>query len=639
MKRALLYIVVWLFAAVALLGGDRELDFAKFVRDLTDLEALSRIDGVPAKMEASYDRSGGNDDGFNPAWLKDRVYTIADLEGPGVIRRMWTARPGGQFRVYLDGSDRPIIDMPTVDFFAARRHPFERPIVGPMGGGNYSYFPIPFAESIKIQITPLAEDGDRDQKYGAYHHVNYEQFPPGTPVRSLTLPLSESERAVLAQAQALWRNPGSDPKRTDREQSSIEGSSVVKPGQTLQLGDIAGPGAIDALYLDFEPRDPKLLRELLFRIRWDDQRLEAVDTPLGDFFGNGFDFVPFKSLPMGLTEEGFYCYFSMPFAERAQLTIQNESELTQARIKWRLVYHRTDEMASTAGYFHAKWRRESVVGVNMHLENKSGDYNYRFLEASGSGRYIGASLNVFNHYFHWWGEGDHMIFVDDEVWPPAIHGTGTEEYFNDAWGFHDYIFAPGAAPDRREQNVNATSGVLIHGLGSGHYWGPNSVFVFHIVDSVPFKKRIVVSLEHGSENEMTNDYASTAYWYAAAPSRDFFVMRPVEERRNLDPVLWETTRQQKLQQYGVSLRRQLENAASAVQGFPTDHWVYRPRVRLLRYVVRNYDLLGLTIEQRDRIQQRTNVFRQLLLEERWPIIDEVLLEAAEMLEGKSWVSP
>ena len=32
------------------------------------------------------------------------------------------------------------------------------------------------------------------------------------------------------------------------------------------------------------------------------------------------------------------------------------------------------------------------------------------------------------------GEGDDMIFVDDET-KPVITGTGSEDYFNGAWDF------------------------------------------------------------------------------------------------------------------------------------------------------------------------------------------------------------
>jgi hypothetical protein len=37
------------------------------------------------------------------------------------------------------------------------------------------------------------------------------------------------------------------------------------------------------------------------------------------------------------------------------------------------------------------------------------------------------------------------------------------------------------------------------------------------------------------------------------------------------------------------------------------------------------------VEQRDRIQRRTDEFRQLPPDKRWPVIDKVLLEAAAML--------
>jgi len=334
---------------------------------------------------------------------------------------------------------------------------------------------------------------------------------------------------------------------------------------------------------------------------------------------------------MGLTADGFYSYFSMPFAKRAYIRVVNESENTSARVRFRIVYHKLPSLPSNVGYFHAKWRREQTASVNMHLENRSGMYNYRILDFQGRGRFVGTTLNVFNRYFNWWGEGDHMIFVDGEVWPPRIHGTGTEEYFNDAWGFHDYILAPGADPNKKEQNVNPTSGVLIPGIGTGHYWGPNAVFVFHLADSVPFQEEITVTLEHGSENEMTNDYSSTAYWYALPGGRDFFLMPSAEERRNLEPDKWEEVRQVELMKYVAGLRRDLLSIAANIEAQPTDHWNFRHRVRLLRYVVRNADQLGLSADQRAAVQRSQNVFRTLPMQERWPLVDKALKEAASML--------
>ena len=33
-----------------------------------------------------------------------------------------------------------------------------------------------------------------------------------------------------------------------------------------------------------------------------------------------------------------------------------------------------------------------------------------------------------------------MIFIDEDSWPPSLHGTGSEDYFNHAWGMQDNAF-------------------------------------------------------------------------------------------------------------------------------------------------------------------------------------------------------
>ena len=262
-----------------------------FLIDLVDLEKLARVDYTPAKMVSSYDRTGANDDGFNPARLDGAVYTIADLKGPGVIRRMWTARPRGNLKVYIDGKPTPIVSVSAHDFFAGRAHPFPRPIVGPMGRGYYSYFPIPYAKSIKIQLTPR-EGEDPDSPYGGYHHVSYQQLDPGTRIHSLRLPLSETEQASLAKVLDLWRNPGRDPKEFSADQVTIEDRVEIGFGGRAILADLRGAGVMDRFQLKIEPANSDLLRDVLIKMQWDDLKSESVDSPAGDFFGNGFSFVP-----------------------------------------------------------------------------------------------------------------------------------------------------------------------------------------------------------------------------------------------------------------------------------------------------------------------------------------------------------
>src|SRR5207245_8169406 len=62
----------------------------------------------------------------------------------------------------------------------------------------------------------------------------------------------------------------------------------IPPGQTLELGKIAGSGRITHIWFTIAAESTDHLRELVFRIYWDDAKKPAVACPLGDFFGLGF---------------------------------------------------------------------------------------------------------------------------------------------------------------------------------------------------------------------------------------------------------------------------------------------------------------------------------------------------------------
>ena len=94
-----------------------------------------------------------------------------------------------------------------------------------------------------------------------------------------------------------------------------------------------------------------------------------------------------------------------------------------------------------------------------------------------------------------------MIFIDDESFPPAIHGTGTEE-----------IFGGGACP-AIEYSGPYTGFHCIENKGDYAFWGTNGMYRFYIMDPIRFKKSIRVSLEHGHGNDRANDYSSVAFWY------------------------------------------------------------------------------------------------------------------------------
>lgn len=576
----------------------------QFFHDLIDFDRLAKIDDAPVRMESTWDRSGGNNDGFNPAFVRNGVYRIADLKGPGVIRRLYSAKPGGRLRIFLDGAPSPAIDIDCERFFSGKESPFLAPVAGQMGGGFYSFFPIPYAKSARVELA--ARDG---ANYGQYYQVTYQTYPEGVEVESLKLPLD-------TQAAAAWRRVLERWSRPERQHSGeLHSAAAVKPGDRWIAAIIEGPGEIRGFTLDIRPRDPALLRSLLLRIAWDGQESPAVLTPLGDFFGNAFDWTPFRTLPMGLDESGFYCNFVMPFARRAEITLINQHPSITASANWTFEQRGIPALTPDTGLFHARWRRQETAGVDLHESNTTGADNYAMLDGTGPGRYIGSTLNVWNRHLIWWGEGDPMIFVDDDRWPPRIHGTGTEEYFNDAWGFH--------------ASVSPVSAALLAGLSSpGRCFGPNAVFTFHLADSVPFRQRIRATIEHGTENTLNNEYSSVAYWYARPGAKDFFPSRVELTRSTPAPGAWEKLRSDTIAAWRTELRDQVREIASALDRFPTNAERHPRRVRVLRVVFQMPSELGYDPAVVKRLEDRMHEARRRPLPDRFPVMDAIFRELA-----------
>ncbi|HEV2126132.1 MAG TPA: glycoside hydrolase family 172 protein [Chloroflexota bacterium] len=320
---------------------------------------------------------------------------------------------------------------------------------------------------------------------------------------------------------------------------------VIAAGQTVTLADIEGPGCITHIWMtqscarllaDRQVGDPDYYRKVLLKMYWDDQEHPSVLVPLGDFFclghsiANSFASLPFTS---SVRPEQTYkfgggaalnCYFQMPFRKRARIEITNENDVPYRQYFYVDYELYREELPEDTVYFHAQWRRENptpswdprvVVNspeanvVNLQEESR---HNYVILEAEGHGHYVGCNLSVTNFQGTWWGEGDDMIFIDGEEWPPSLHGTGSEDYFNQAWGM--------------QENAFPMCGSSIY---EGRKPGYQTSYRFHLVDPVRFSTSIRVTMEHGHGNHSPNDWASTAYWYQTLPSKPFDIL-PMEQR-------------------------------------------------------------------------------------------------------------
>jgi hypothetical protein len=318
-------------------------------------------------------------------------------------------------------------------------------------------------------------------------------------------------------------------------------------GQSATLCDLDGAGIIRHIWCTMAaPRNPAYARTTLLRMYWDGSATPCVEAPIGDFFGIGHGIVrDFASLPLTMSPQdgrGFNCYFPMPFSGGARIEVANEADAGMILYHY-IDYEEHDGIDGDLLRFHAQWRRENPTegwgegrfdddlqqGGEMGeyrrqvwaTPNLDGDGNYVILEAHGRGHYVGCNLNIdcFSRQKNdWYGEGDDMIFIDGDAWPPTLHGTGTEDYFNAA-------FCPS-----REFSTPYHGLTVYSGTEDWPWKGKNSLYRFHIEDPIMFRESIRVTIEHGHANNLSNDYSSTAYWYQTEPHAPFPGMPDVEAR-------------------------------------------------------------------------------------------------------------
>lgn len=299
----------------------------------------------------------------------------------------------------------------------------------------------------------------------------------------------------------------------------------IKPGETRVLADIKAPRGGSGCIKHIWMTQRNHYRECLLKFTFDNAKHPSVLVPLGDFFCLGHNIVnSFQSTLFTASTNGnnkfntgcaLNCYAPMPFRERAVVELVNESTETHGQYFYVDYELYEDPLADEVGYFHAEFRRTNPFGgwgheirVNtpesniVNKEKLAWENNYVILATKGRGHYLGCNISVTNFQGTWWGEGDDMIWVDGYKWPPDLHGTGSEDYLNQAWGM--------------QENAFLRNGSSIHERNTNGY---QTSYVFHLENPVHFQKDIKVTIEHGHGNHLCNEMSSVAYWYAEKPTK------------------------------------------------------------------------------------------------------------------------
>lgn len=318
----------------------------------------------------------------------------------------------------------------------------------------------------------------------------------------------------------------------DKTGGNGDNFSNIQDGEKRVLFDVKGAGIIDHIWITIAPPPPELSRnDIILRMYWDGNEFPSVASPIGPFFGQGWDeSYNFVSMPLAAGPRqgrALVSYFAMPFSKGARIEIENQTGRKIDAFYFYIDYVEMEQLPEEMGRFCA-WYNHELTEALPEGENEwgtlgplgkntTGKDNYLILDVKGKGHYVGV-----NYYVHcpspmWYGEGDDMFFIDGQEWPATLNGTGTEDYFNSSWSPNEPYNHPFFGTAR---------------IAEGYGWlGRTHVYRFHITDPVYFDKSLTFSIEHGHNNNLTLDLATVAYWYQKPPLQKLAPMPSKEERK------------------------------------------------------------------------------------------------------------
>jgi len=314
--------------------------------------------------------------------------------------------------------------------------------------------------------------------------------------------VSSTPQPEVTQIGQRWEGPNQCSRDLGRPWKVRPCISLPKEATTT-LMDVSGPGVIQHIWITCEA---KFYRDLILRIYWDGSETPSVESPLGDFFCNGWKTrVNITALPINVNPSGgFNCYFPMPFRKHVKITIENRAPEDANGFFYTVNYALT-EIAEDEAYFHAQFRRINPLPYKE---------DYVILDGvEGRGHFVGTYMAWQQNSSGWWGEGEIKFFMDGDTEFPTICGTGTEDYFGGAWGFGEnysspFLGYPLGASDNRPGNR--------HGL-----------YRFHVMDPIRFETDLRVTMQaigwrsEGRYLPLQDDISSVAYWYQTIPANPF----------------------------------------------------------------------------------------------------------------------
>jgi hypothetical protein len=432
------------------------------------------VPGVFSRSVTSYDRSGGNEDGFGGTYSTayedargDSV--IFDEVGPGVLRTLWftSASDGasplglGAIRFTFDDEPKPRIDIDADALFAGATPPFVAPLAqnnARSNGGFASWVSIPFRSRLRIAV----------EKRPGFVQLHWDALPPDWDVASYTPAIDEATRARFA----------AGPSDKTLEEVPLDVTRT-------------GPGTFDVLrFVPSAPATDASLQTAHIDLWFDGEHRASL--PLAMFFGSGRGLARIQSVAWTMEPSLFESRIPMPFTSSARIAITG--------IAGKLFHHASEPLDSAAPL--------EIVLRDENPTTSGRDFVYADVE--GSGKLVATVLGIDPAAVKQWWEGDLRTRIDGAR-SPALHGTGHEDDHLGGWS-NEFLLGPFSLPMQGAPRTDVTDpnpAVQINGATT----------LYRLWPGVTFLRSVRHTTEHGTSNGRAARYTSATFLYRRRGTR------------------------------------------------------------------------------------------------------------------------
>ncbi len=392
---------------------------------------------------SGFSRTGGNPDRGDYLYKEGEWFVYADVEGPGVVSRIWATHGDAWQDIRLELDGRVLYEGNAGGFFGWNHPPFVAPLceervtaAGPRTAEGekgkehrwgVSYVPLPFEKRFRYL-----------QKKQVYTQIDVKRLPAGTNVIPFPETLTSNEAGEVALTCAAWQNlaPAAEATGAIRmrdEELKLPAAAESAPAESANI-QFSGSGIIREIRLQTAGLDRAVLAAMTLHLRWDNASEDAIAVPLDVGLGS----LQQRTVALGRDADGWqYIRFPMPFRQGASLRIVSQATQT-VTLRVQIKQEQVSALPAATWYLQGTAHTGAFIAARDHFAHPDvppAEFlyhnGYTALDAQGRGHVV-AYLDRFDCQ----PELDEHVFVDGERTFPdnSWNGTGHEDFFDMAWG-------------------------------------------------------------------------------------------------------------------------------------------------------------------------------------------------------------